>query len=763
MARKKRSRRQKWIRFVEFEMVLLALLCVGIIVFFASGYAGKISKMKSDADYLVSQSSRNTFRSAQTSIAYDVNGKTLSVLKGEKDVYYVESDAIPNYAKQAIVSIEDKKYYEHHGVDYKAIVRAGWAYVRNRRITQGASTITQQLAKNIFLSSEKTIDRKLEEIFIASDLEKKYSKTDILEFYLNNIYFGNGYYGIQAASRGYFNKDVSGLSLSEIAFLCAIPNRPTYYDPKEHFDHTMKRRNQILEAMLDDKVIPETVYKQAIRETITLEEPPDEEKHNYAETYTFYCATRALMEMDGFEFQTVFDSDEAKAEYQEDYDATYEDCNAKLYTGGFRIYTSLDLNTQDALQSTIDQTLAGFTETNENGVFTLQSASTCIDNTTGMVRAIVGGRSQDVTGYTLNRAFQSFRQPGSTIKPLIVYTPALEMGYNANSTVQDVKTEEGPSNAGGSYWGAINLRTAVEQSKNTVAWQIFEELTPAKGISYLEKMQFSRLDENDKNPAASLGGFTYGVSPLEMAKGYATIENDGAYRDPTCILKITDSEGTVIFQPSQPEEIVYQEEAAREMTDILQGVLIRGTGKGLDLGEMPCAGKTGTTNDSKDGWFVGYTRYYTTSVWVGYDTPRTLSNLYGATYPGKIWHDFMAGLHEGLEPREFVKPANYNYVPETVQEEAPAEEEQETNEAGEAIDPNAGGTIEGVAEEGVNEVWEDENGTVIEDNSQEAAPVEEAPVTEQPATDQTQAQPEAGAEAAPETPSDPLSDMLPDD
>ena len=724
MARKRRSRRQKWITFVKFEMLFLLLLCVAVGVFFVSGYAGRISTLRAEAESLVAASNKNTFRSSQTSIAYDVNGDTLSVLKGEKDVYYVESDEIPNYAKQAIISIEDKKFYTHHGVDYKAIVRAAWAYVRNQRITQGGSTITQQLAKNVFLSSEKTVERKIKEIFIASDLEKKYSKSTILEFYLNNIYFGNGYYGIQAASRGYFNKDVDKLSLSETAFLCAIPNRPTYYNPKEHFDHTMKRRNQILEAMYDDGVITEGVYKQATRESIKLEDPPDEEKHNYAETFTFYCATRALMEMDGFEFQTVFSSEEEQKEYQEDYDSTYEDCNAKLYTGGFRIYTSLNLETQDMLQATIDEALASFTETTEGGVYALQSASTCIDNTTGMVRAIVGGRSQDVTGYTLNRAFQSFRQPGSTIKPLIVYTPALEIGYNANTQVEDTKTEDGPSNSGDSYWGTINLRTAVEQSKNTVAWQIFQELTPEKGISYLEKMQFSRLDPN--------GGFTNGVSPLDMAKGYATIENDGAYRDPTCILKITDSEGTVIYQPNRNEEIVYQEEAAREMTDILQGVLIRGTGVGLGLGDMPCAGKTGTTNDSKDGWFVGYTPYYTTSVWVGYDTPRTLSGLYGATYPGRIWHNFMTSLHEGLEPRDFPQPANNYYVPEEPVEEAPAEEI--TNEEDGALDaaPDGAPATGPVVEEGVDEVWEDGTGAPADEQLGEivqpeaAEPIEEA-------------------------------------
>ncbi|MBR1628374.1 MAG: penicillin-binding protein, partial [Lachnospiraceae bacterium] len=418
MARKKKgSRRRKWIAFVVIEMIFLIFLCAAVVVFFASGYSSEITHLKEEANYFVKNSTEDTFRSAETSIAYDVNGDTISVMRAEKDVYYVEGDQIPEYAKQALVSIEDKKYYTHHGVDYRAIVRAGLVYLREKKITQGASTITQQLAKNVFLSSEQTWQRKVEEIFIASYLEEKYSKDQIMEFYLNNIYFANGFYGIQAASRGYFNRDVDEISLSEIAFLCAIPNRPTYYDPKEHFDHTIERRNQILAAMHDDEAISDTVYKQAVREKIKLTEPPDEEKHDYAETFTFYCATRALMEMDGFEFRTVFDNDEEKQDYEADYDAAYEKCNAKLYTGGYRIYTSLNLDTQEQLQASIDEILAPFTETEADGTFSLQSAATCIDNSTGMVRAIIGGRSQELTGYTLNRGFQSFRQPGSSIKP----------------------------------------------------------------------------------------------------------------------------------------------------------------------------------------------------------------------------------------------------------------------------------------------------------------------------------------------------------
>ena len=275
-----------------------------------------------------------------------------------------------------------------------------------------------------------------------------------------------------------------------------------------------------------------------------------------------------------------------------------------------------------------------------------------------MVRAIVGGRSQDLDGYTLNRAYQSFRQPGSAIKPLIVYTPALEKGYTADTVVVDEPIEGGPVNGDGVYSGAMSLRQAVAVSKNTVAWKIFDELTPEYGISFLEAMDFSKLDKNDKRLPASIGGFTNGVSPLEMAKGYATIANNGGYRNPTCIEKITNAQGEEIYKADQTATVIYKENACRQMTDILQSVITSGTGRGYSLGSMPCAGKTGTTNDNKDGWFVGYTPYYTTSVWVGYDIPKEVPGLGGGTYPGRIWHDFMVKIHEGLDPVNFVSPVS---------------------------------------------------------------------------------------------------------
>lgn len=634
----------------------MLLVVAAVAYYYAGGYAAKVSAMKTEAVSMVSHSSKDTFRKSQTSIAYDINGKTLSVLKGEKDVYYIEYEDIPIYVKQAIISTEDKRFYKHNGIDYRGIMRAAVAMIQDGEVTQGGSTITQQLARTVFLSNERTWERKIEEMYIAVELEKKYSKEEILEFYLNNVYFANGYYGIEAAAQGYFGTDVSHLSLSQMIYLCAIPNNPTLYNPLTHADKTQARRDRILKSMLEDKVISESSYQTAVAEQIKTTEP-EEIKNNYAETYTYYCATRALMELEGFEFQTVFSDDEEKTEYDREYQSLYDACNKKLFTGGYRIYTSLDLDAQSQLQASVDEVLAGFGEKSDEGIYELQGAAVCIDNTTGMVRAIIGGRSQDdVEGYTLNRAFQSFRQPGSAIKPLIVYTPALERGYTPDTTVVDEPIADGPVNGDGTYSGAMSLRQAVARSKNTIAWKIFEELTPEVGISYLEAMGFSNLDANDKRLPASIGGFTNGVSPLEMAKGYATIKNDGGYRNPTCIMKITDADGEVIYQADQTASVIYKENACRQMTDMLQTVITSGTGRGYSLGTMPCAGKTGTTNDNKDGWFVGYTPYYTTSVWVGYDIPKEVPGLGGGTYPGKIWHGFMSWLHDGLEPVDFIHP-----------------------------------------------------------------------------------------------------------
>lgn len=672
MKQRKRKKRHTGFRiFVGVQIFLMALLIGAVMFYYLSGYGEKISAMQEEARQMVEQSSDKTFRSAETSLVYDLNGQVISTLKGEKDVYYLEYEKIPEYVKAAIVSIEDKKFYSHGGYDIKAILRALKALVENGEVTQGGSTITQQLARNIFLSQEQTWQRKIEEIFIAVELEKKYSKAKILEYYLNNIYFGNGYYGIQAASNGYFSKEVTQLSLSEIAFLCAIPNNPSLYNPLEHMDETIQRRNRILQQMQEDGKITTATCQGAMAEGIILN-PTQKRKSDYVETYTYYCAARALMEAEGFRFQTEFTSEEQKERYQESYEELYSAAHSSLFQKGYRIYTSIDMGVQEKLQNTVDMALAAYTETNEEGVYTLQGSAVCIDNHTGRVTAIVGGRNQNLPGYTLNRAYQSFRQPGSAIKPLLVYTPALERGYTPDTLVLDEEIPDGPKNADGYFAGEMTLRQAVEKSKNTIAWKLLEELTPEWGMEYLKKMKFTKLSKEDVRLPSSLGGFTTGTSALEMAAAYATIENDGKYRTPTCISRITDAQGNLIYESAQQEIVIYEQNAARMMTDMLKGVVTQGTGAGLALSGTASAGKTGTTNENKDGWFVGYTRYYTTSVWVGYDMPKELSGLKGASYPGLIWRSFMEDIHQGLQPLEFLP---------YIKAEEPEEEVQIENEA----------------------------------------------------------------------------------
>ena len=659
--KKKKKYRAFWF-FAKLQIVLVLLVAGAVGWYYYGGYAQKVAIMQQEARMFVQKSNADTFRSVQTSLVYDTNGKLISALKGEKDVYYLEYEDIPAYAVAAMISIEDKKFYSHSGIDIKAILRAAQAMIQNGEVTQGGSTITQQLAKLTFLTQERTWERKIEEIFIAVGLEQKFSKDEIMEFYLNNIYFGNGYYGIQAASKGYFNVDAKDLSLSQITFLCAIPNNPSLYDPVEKMENTIKRRDRILNQMLQDGKISQETFGQAQAEVITLNRP-EKTKNDYVETYTYFCAVRALMRQQGFQFQTEFSSEEEKAKYQEEYDALYGECQKSLYTEGYRIYTSIDLDMQQMLQDTVDSHLAEFTEQNEEGIFALQGAAVCIDNHTGHVKAIVGGRNQNLPGYTLNRAYQSFRQPGSAIKPLLVYTPALEGKYTPDTIVQDVKTEEGPSNSSGWYEGDITLRRAVAASKNTVAWNMLEELTPQTGLAYLKNMKFSRIDPKDERPTSALGGFTNGVSAVEMASGYAAIVHDGKFREPTCITKITDADDNVILETQSEEVEIYKKNAARMMTDMLVSVLQEGTGQGLALSAMPSAGKTGTTNDNKDGWFVGYTSYYTTSVWVGYDMPRELPGLSGSSYPGGIWQAFMEQVHQGLEPVAFLPYIDENKAP----------------------------------------------------------------------------------------------------
>ncbi len=729
----KRHKRRKHGFLKIILAVFLIFFAAGLVFMMVSGYGKKIISMKVEADQLVDESTAETFVPSQTGTIYDKDGKAISKLVADKNASYVSYDNIPEYFVRAMVSIEDKKFYSHGGVDYKAIARAFVAMFKNGEVTQGGSTITMQVAKNVFLTNSRTWERKIEEIFISYDLEKKYSKNEIMEYYLNNIYFANGYYGIAAACKGYFNCELSELDLSEIAFLCAIPNSPTYYDPLVNPDHTITRRDLILKNMLEDGYITQVEYNQAVSEDIVLNRPAQSTTDtNYVDTYTYHCATEALMELQGFEFRYSFDNDSQRAVYEENYDSLYEECQAQLYSGGYKIYTSFDMNQQEKLQTAIDNELSEFTDTGDDGVYSMQAAGVCIDNETGRVTAIVGGRSQDIlTGHTFNRAYQSKRQPGSAIKPLLVYAPAFDAGYTLDSRVEDEYFQGGPKNSGGSYYGNISIKEAIERSSNTVAWKLLDELTPAKGLSYLENMHFSSLVGEDETSAVSIGGFTNGLIPVEMTAGFATLENDGMYREPTCIVSIVDYSGNTIYESGQSEAQIYETNSARMTTEALEGVLDSsiGTGYGLSLDNMAAAGKTGTTNDSKDGWFVGYTPYYTTGIWVGCDTPTAVDGLYGSSYPGEIWQTYMNEIHSGLSYKEFSKPESHSYSSEdydseeevTETPEATATETPETTPS-ESVTPEADNSSDG--DDSDDDGWYDDNSDSDSDDDDDLDPSE---------------------------------------
>lgn len=649
----KNSKKKRDHLFYLIQGLILAAFFLIILVFMKGDYAGGILALRKEAIETVQNSTLEEMQGQRVGTIYDADGNILAELKNERNIRYLTSEEIPQTVKDAFVSIEDKRFYKHNGVDVFALTRAVGKLIKKDAITQGGSTITQQLARNVFLTHEKSWQRKVKEMFIAWELEKEYSKEELLEFYINQIFYGNNCYGIEAASCKYFGKSVSECTASEIAFLCAIPNSPSYYDPLDHKENTLKRRDAILKAMFENKKLTKEAYENALSEEISVDSYGKAYEETWVKSYAIHCVVEEMMKADGFQLEYTFAQVTDREDYEERYDAAFAENREKLYKSGYRIYTSIDSAHQSALQKAIDEKLEEYNTKDLNGAYALQCAATCIDNETGLVTAIVGGRSQDEISYDYNRAYISKRAPGSAIKPLVVYTPLLERGYTADSIVTDRKAAEGPKNANSQYSGAISLRTAVEVSKNTVAWEKFNEIGAEAAMQYLLEMEFADIMPQDYSGSSALGGFTRGASTLEMSGAYAAIANHGAYRSPSCILRVEDSYGNIVFEPKAEEKQVYTEAAAKAMTDILKGVMTRGTAAGLGLDSMPSAGKTGTTNENKDGWFAGYTPYYTTSIWVGYETPRWLKGLTGSAYPAEIWNVYMEEIHTGLQIKNF--------------------------------------------------------------------------------------------------------------
>ncbi len=599
------------------------------------------------ASHVVEEAGRDVFSENESTYLYRADGEVLARLNTGEDRVYLPYKDIPEDVVHAFIAVEDRRFYSHFGVDIIGILRSAAVYVTSEgEELQGGSTITQQLARTVFLSNEVTLERKVKEAFLALALEAAYSKEDILEFYINNVYFANGAYGIEAAARSYFGCPASELTLSQTALLCAIPNSPSWYDPRENLSHTLERRDKILGDMLEQGYISQEEYEEALEEEPVIREE-ETERTDYETTYAVDCAVRFLMEQDGFQFRYYFDSQLAYEGYMESYESVYEREREKLYRGGYEIQTSLDQEKQRLLQREIDENLEDFTETDEDGVYELQGAAALVDNATGKIVAVSGGRSQESqSANLLNRAYQSYRQPGSSIKPLLVYAPALDLGYTESSVLQEIDVS-----LLGEYKGRetalsgspIRLDQALYNSKNGAACYLLAQIGVPTGLGYLENMHFHRLMYSDQNVVSALGGFTYGTNVVEMAGAYRTFANGGNYTEPTCITSIRYQGEEIYEEPVQ--ERVYKASTAAKMLELLEGVVKYGTARRMYWdADVPAAGKTGTTNDNRDGWFCGMIPDYTLSVWVGCDTPQKVAGLSGSTYPMRIFKGVMEEL-----------------------------------------------------------------------------------------------------------------------
>lgn len=762
VSQEKYEKRLKVARKKDFFRRLRNVILILAIAFCALFAAGNLMLKKAtgqtligcmrEAKDLVDSSTPDTFRLAQTSYIYSDDGTQLAALAESEDATYLGYEDIPADVVNAFVSVEDRTFWNNSGVDYKGILRVCVNYVKTKgQVAEGASTITQQLARGTFLSNEKTLSRKIKEIFIARQLTKKYTKEQIMEFYCNSCCFANGIYGVEDASQKYFGRSVSDLSLSETAYICAIPNRPEYYNPLKNSENAISRRNKILQDMYECDYITKDAGDAALAENITVAEVSDEEDtfYNYEATYAINCAIRYLMKQDGFEFKSHFEDDADYDTYNAYYDEMYKQAKHKLYTGGYKVTTTMNLKAQKNLQKIFDKELAFNTKVDEStGIYQFQGAMTVIDNETGKVVAMIGGRSQDELQqtYSLNRGFQSFKQTGSSIKPLVIYTPALEEGYDANSTLTEIdvkaakkSTSEKISKMSGQK---MSLRYAVEDSKNGCAYSLYNIITPKVGLSYIENMNFSKIVQQDYTLSSGLGGLHHGTNTVEMANAYSTLENHGEYRQADCISSILDASGNEIYE--EPEsKTVYTRSASDQMTDILEGVLnsSAGTAKGLkwsSASDVAAAAKTGTTNDNDVAWFCGYTPYYTISVWVGYDYPKSVKGLWGNTYPAYIWKEAMLYMIDGKDEADFdlegkKATGNKNVISDEDDSSAPeestdtsvtnpddAQNTTDTNPSGggHSTDSSTDSTIDGNVPQGTEDI---SGGTISNSNKSESA------------------------------------------
>ncbi|MDR3121750.1 MAG: PBP1A family penicillin-binding protein [Clostridiales bacterium] len=649
----------KWVliymgRFVStvLKTVLIIVLVIGFGVLGAGlgaiyGYIEDVAPITNDMLEM----------KIQTSYIYDADGNELARLTGSGNVNreLVRYDDMAPLLPRALIAIEDERFESHNGIDPKRIVGAALGFITSGGDTYGGSTITQQLIKNVTDNTAETLERKVKEWYLAVELEKTMEKWKILELYLNFVYFGNGCYGVSAASKTYLGKDVGSLSLGECAFLVSITNSPGRYNPfsETGVKNANDRKKLVLGKMLDLGMISNAEYEGALAEKIKI--IPKAATASAVTKPQSYFVDRVITEVrNDLIAQKGMTEDMAKAQ---------------ISNYGLRIYTTQSPAVQAALDAVFNdpeyfpQVNADAIKNNEQP----QGAMVILDPTTAQIKAMSGGYGEKMASLTFNRATQARRQPGSSIKPIAVYGPALDQHMITPATVVDDipmhldpnDTERVyPKNSSNDFRGLTTIRTAIRRSVNVVAAKTWLQI-PDTSHSYLDKVGINR--DSETQVALALGGLHRGVTPLEMAGAYVPFVNRGMYYEPTTYTKVLDSNGKVLLdKTSRLPTIVYSEQTAFLMTSMLQDVVKSGTGTAAALfdGEMPAAGKTGTTNDNADRWFVGYTPYYVASTWYGYDN-RIKQIVLESQELGnamRIWKTVMEKIHEGLEPKELSMP-----------------------------------------------------------------------------------------------------------
>ena len=585
----------------------------------------------------------------ENSVVVDTNGDVIATLGVEQKKLKIEYEDIPDNLVHAYVAIEDERFYSHHGVDIKRTGAAILTYITHfGNSSFGGSTITQQLVKNLTGDSSDSVMRKVKEWWKAFLLESYFSKEEILEMYLNIIYVGPNIYGVQAGSRYYFDKDAEDLSLAECAYLAGINNSPNSYNPFVDDDNTeliTNRTNTVLQKMLELGYIEEDEYNEAVSEVNNGLDFDKGKIETENPIYSYH--TDALIT------DIVSDLAEEK-NISETFATNY------LNMAGLTIHSTQNSDIQDDVETEFLK--RQYMLDSADGESTSQAAMVILDHETGNVLACVGGLGEKVTFRGLNRATQSLRQTGSSIKPLAVLAPGIDKKIFTASTIYDdeektFENDYAPGNNAG-YLGEITVRRALESSQNVPFVEMMEEVTPKRAISYLEDMGITSLTQEDENLALALGGLQNGITPLEMAGAYATIANDGIYVEPVFYTSITDKDGKVVLQAEQESHRVFSAQVAYILKELLKQPVEgnHGTATYCSISGIDVAAKTGTTDENYDKWLCGFTPYYTAVTWFGFDENESIY-YYNQNPAGIIWSNVMRRVHDGLTNASFREPS----------------------------------------------------------------------------------------------------------